>query len=342
MAEAIIVTGETLAEFQEKNIGLIAPEVKSAEQKEPETKQEDIKPEEKKEEKEVEPQKEEQKTEVKTEAQVEDSEEAETEKETTEEEIKQTPKRLTKLEQKFKKITTDRRNAENELQREREARQASERKVAELEAKLNPNLAIANEDPEPDAAKFTDAIEYAKKLAAWTARKATKEALEQRDKQDALNKEMEQHQKRIEVWENNVKVAKEANEDYEDTIRNSDISVSDEVRDAIIESNRGPEILLHLATHPEEATEINKLSVMKALLKIGNIESKLEQMKENKPIVETKKPTIEIQKPAISKAPEPITPIKGQAISDLPLDGRGEFTGTFDQYKRLRKEGKLK
>jgi hypothetical protein len=44
-----------------------------------------------------------------------------------------------------------------------------------------------------------------------------------------------------------------------------------------------------------------------------------------------------------SKAPPPINPIRGTSGSvDAPINERGEFTGTVQQWKEMRKSGKIR
>jgi hypothetical protein len=49
-------------------------------------------------------------------------------------------------------------------------------------------------------------------------------------------------------------------------------------------------------------------------------------------------------KPAVRKsnAPPPINPIRGGSNVDVPITTEGEFTGTIQQWKELRKAGKIR
>ncbi len=51
-----------------------------------------------------------------------------------------------------------------------------------------------------------------------------------------------------------------------------------------------------------------------------------------------KQPEVEV-----SKAPAPITPLNGRnAGTGVPIDDKGEFTGTPAEWRALRKAGKIK
>jgi hypothetical protein len=50
-----------------------------------------------------------------------------------------------------------------------------------------------------------------------------------------------------------------------------------------------------------------------------------------------------VPKVEISKAPAPISPLKGGSpVVDVPVDSNGEFKGSFAKYKELRTAGKIK
>jgi len=114
-------------------------------------------------------------------------------------------------------------------------------------------------------------------------------------------------------------------------VASSDVVVSDQVRDAILDSDVGPKILYHLAENPEIATRISGLPLSSALREIGRLEARFEK-------------TAEAPKPAVRKsnAPAPINPIRGGSNVEVPIDSNGNFNGTPQQWKELRKAGKIR
>jgi hypothetical protein len=60
-----------------------------------------------------------------------------------------------------------------------------------------------------------------------------------------------EHSKLIDAWGQRVKAAKAEMPDFDDMISSTDVTVSNEVRDAIFESDVGPRILYHLAENPD-------------------------------------------------------------------------------------------
>ena len=236
------------------------------------------------------------------------------------EERKQNPK----LERRFSEITKQREEARQEAQREREARAALEARLAALEKQSQPEQAVTS-DQEPQPSQFTDAFEYAKALAEYTADKRIAEMKQE----EAKAKEAVERQKVIDQWTQKVEKAKAELPDFDDIVASSDVVVNDDIRDAILESDVGPQILYHLAENDEVAKKIAGLSPKQALREIGKLEARFEK-------TETA-PTV-----AKSKAPAPINPIKSSGKADLPISANGEFHGSYQAWKAARQAGRIR
>lgn len=213
-----------------------------------------------------------------------------------------------------------------------ERARAAEAKTRELEAKLAPPKVetVVVEDGKPDPEKYTDAFKYAEDLTKWTV----KQENAARDKAAQESKANESRELTVKVWRERQDAFTQEAPDYADTIAASPVVVSNEIRDAILESEVGPRILYHFAQHPEDAERIGKLTVGGALRELGKLEARLE-----KPKAEAK---AEVKVAEVSKAPAPITPIKGggSGVENL-INSKGEFTGTPKQYRDLRRAGKI-
>ena len=258
------------------------------------------------------------------------TEEIETETKATEEK-----KPHPKLEKRFSELTKQREEARKEAAREREQREALESRIKELEGKAEPKPVEENVKPSPS--QFNDAFEYAEALAEWSA----EQAILNREKAEAERKEQENRQKLADSWKQREAAIKADLPDYDDMIASAaDVTVSDVIRDAIIESDVGPRILYHLAENPELVETLNSSTPIKALREIGKLEAKFEAndtKQEAKTEAETK-PSI-----ARSKAPAPITPIKtSSAVADVGVSSDGEFHGTYQQWRESRKAGKIR
>ena len=262
----------------------------------------------------------------------ESEQDSETEGKATEER-KQNPK----LEKRFSELTKARKLAEESAAKEREQREQLEARLREYEERSNPQQKTA-EDPigvEPRADQFDDAFEYAKALAEWSAEKA----LYDRDQQDLNRKAEEERQKVLKTWSEKLQKAKPNLADFDEIVNSTQVVVSNEIRDAIIESDVGPEILYHLASlDGEEAEKFQALPMSKALREIGKLEARFEKQ-------ETAEETAVKSKPVVqkSKAPAPLSPIRatGSAM-DTPIGSDGEFHGSFQAWKAARKAGKIR
>ena len=253
------------------------------------------------------------------------SEPKEAEKEANQEgERKQNPK----LEKRFSEITKQREEARKEAQNERQARLDLEQRLAAMEQQRQPQQQ-SYADTEPQPSQFNDAFEYAKALAEFS----TEKALAERDRQVAQQREQEAQQKIIQSWAQKVQEAKADLPDFDDLVASSDVVVNNAVRDAILESDVGPQILYHLAENNDLAKRIASLSPNAALREIGRLEAKFDvkvDTKQTGPVVR-------------SKAPAPIQPIRGgQGKADIPISADGEFHGSYQAWKAARKSGKIR
>jgi hypothetical protein len=258
--------------------------------------------------------------------QTEPTQEAERSEPEIEKEQEEKPKANPKLERRFSEITKQREEARKEAQQERSAREALEARLAVLERQPAPQAPKVDEEPQPS--QFNDAFEYAKALAEFTADKRIGEMR----KQDAEAKEAVERQKVIETWASKVQAAKASLPDFDDIVASSDVVVNDDIRDAILESDVGPQILYHLAENEDVAKKIAGLSAKQALREIGKLEARFEVKEtapETKPIVR-------------SKAPAPIQPLRGSSPADVPMSTNGEWHGTFQAWKEARKAGKIR
>jgi hypothetical protein len=249
------------------------------------------------------------------------------------EERKQNPK----LEKRFSELTKARKQAEENAAKAQADKEVLEARLREYEDRQSPQPQV-EESPigrEPRADQFDDAFEYAKALAEWSAEKA----LFDRDQQDLNRKVEEERNKLLKTWSEKLEKAKPNLTDFDEIVNSTQVVVSNEVRDAIIESDVGPEILYHLASlDGEEAERFQALPMSKALREIGKLEARFEKQEAAQEEAVRSKPVA--QK---SKAPAPLSPIKatGSAMEN-PIGSDGEFHGSFQAWKAARKAGKIR
>jgi len=285
---ANVVTSENLAEFNAKRLGLADREAVV-----------EATP--------IEPQEQSEPVEAKEEA-------------TATEDRKQNPK----LEKRFSEITKQREAAREEARKEREAREAMEVRLKEVEARSAPQEAKAdNGEPQPN--QFTDMYEYAKALTDYQVEKRMSE-IETRKQAEQQQNEKKQV---IDSFVKRVEAAKASLPDFDEMVGSADVTVSNEVRDAIWESDVGPQILYHLAENPDVAEKLKSMTVAAANRFIGKLEAQFEP--QTKPVV------------GKSKAPAPINPIRSAANGrDVSLITDNQFQGTYQQWKSARLAGRIR
>ena len=294
-----VVTSENAADFYAKNLGLADEQAPT----EAETVKKDSEPE---------------------------SEVEQSEPEAKEEAKEQKPeKQKDKLNKRFDKVT--------------KRAQDAEAKARELEERLRGYEAGNNQQPiqetvkaegKPQASQFNDAFEYAEALAEWSA----ENALKQRDAEEAGRKAKETQEKILKSWNEKIAKAKADLPDFDRMVQSSTIVVGDEIRDSILESDVGPQLLYFLASDDDFAKRLTEMPVVKALREIGKLEAKFEAKEEKPRKAEKVRETV-----SSSKAPEPIKPLSGGKVGkDVMIDTNGEFHGTYAQWKAARQAGKVR
>ena len=239
------------------------------------------------------------------------------------EDRKQNPK----LEKRFSDITKQREAARAEAQAERQAREVLEAKLRDYESKAKPQAEpVGEQEPQPD--QFSDMYEYAKALTDYRVDQRLNEE-KQKEVQAKVQAERDQL---VNTWAKRVESAKGEMPDFEAMVGSADVVVSNEVRDAIFESDVGPRILYHLAENPEFAEKLSGMTVASALRSIGKLEAQYEKTEPTSKTVVGK-----------SKAPAPINPIRSAANGrDVPLTSDGKFEGSYQAYKAARMAGRIR
>ena len=229
-----------------------------------------------------------------------------------------------KLERRFSEITKQREEARREAEAERQRRVELEERLAALERQQAPKQPVVDQEPQPS--QFQDAFEYAKALAEYTADKR----IEEMKRQEAEAKVEAERQKVIETWTQKVEQVKAELPDFDDMVASSDVVVSNDIRDAILESDVRPKILYHLAENSEFAKKVAAMPTRAALKEIGKLEARFEAKAEEKPV-------------AKSKAPAPVTPIRAASgVAETKMSSDGQWYGSYAEWKAARKAGKVR
>lgn len=251
------------------------------------------------------------------------------------------PKKKPAINERMSELTAQRREAERE-------RDEAKRERDELRARLAPppTPAPAAEPAEPKPEDYPNAFDFARALAAHEAKKAVAADRVERAREEAQKKAQESHEKVVDSWKTRADAVKAELPDYEEVLAATNASVSDAVRDALMESDLGPRILYEIASDPQLAAKLEgktglsreeDAALARTQLKlIGKLETKFEAAPAQAP---TAAP-VAAPAPAF-RAPAPIVPVRGTKAADVPIDSNGEFTGDFQTFKKLNKAGKI-
>ena len=209
--------------------------------------------------------------------------------------------------ERLNEVTKARRTAERErdvlrveLERERQARSAME--TQELYG-----------PPTPEQFGY-DLTQWQQATAMYFAEQAAMSV-------DTRYREQELQRSRQEIsrkFEQKARAFVEANPDYEDRVRELDgvVKFAPEVIDAIANSDHGPALAYHLATHLDEADRIARMSPHLAALQLGRLEAQVS--------VPKRKP--------VTQAPPPAPTLSGGSTA-----ARGIRPGmSYEQYKVAR------
>jgi hypothetical protein len=229
----------------------------------------------------------------------------------------------------FSKLADQRKAAEQRAE-------AAEAKLAELERAAKPAGAAKEK---PKAANFNDAFEYAEALADWKV----EEKWRAREEAQLVELERLRRERVVKTWTAAVKKTASEIADYTDTVASAtDLPLTDELRDAILESEIGPRIQYYLIKNPEEVERLTRMTVRGMERAFGKLEAMIEdQMAKVQTKTDEGLPAVKITK-RFQEPPEPIATLPGSRNGSAGLiDANGNFTGSFQDYKALRRAGKI-
>ena len=175
----------------------------------------------------------------------------------------------------------------------RQAERERDQALAQLQGARDPAKAA---QPKPTPDDFEDYGEYVEALTDW---KADQRDAERADTNATTAAERAAEHRNAE-WSAKVDAITATIPDYAEIAGKSDIPVRDHVAVAIMDADRGPELVYHLAKHPEVAERLNEMSPARAAMELGRIEASLGEPAAP-PTPPAKKTTT---------APAPITPVK--------------------------------
>ena len=235
-----------------------------------------------------------------------------------------------KTQERTKELEDARKGAEAKARTEREAREVAERQASELRAKYEPPR-TDELGPEPQPDQFANPTEYGKALKDWTAEATRREEGAKRQQEETAK-----------AWNARKAAARKEIEDFDAVIDASkDVLLSRPLTEAVLDSEVGPKILHKLAKEPELADALNKMPPGRMLREFGRIEAELSKGAE-KAAATPEKPSTPIAE--VSRAPAPISPIRGTAAGVVTLKGSDDVPSnwSYEDWKAARQAGKIK
>jgi hypothetical protein len=215
---------------------------------------------------------------------VEEDESAEEENDESQEGLQEKKPRVRNAAARIDQLTREKSELKRELDRIR---------LAAAPAPQSPAQGAPTE-PTPD--QFDDYGDYVKALARH-------EVAQERAKAAA-----ETHASiRQADWSTKVEAAQSSIADWNDVVGSSEVTLRDDIVDAMKEADRGAELLYHMASHPEVCARLNGLSPAKAAIELGRLEATLDA-----PVIRR-----------ASSAPAPITPVRGGPTTKIDLNKAG-------------------
>lgn len=229
-----------------------------------------------------------------------------------------------KVQERFDKLTREKYDALRAADTERYQR---ERLEAELQAlKTKPDPVVPDTLPTLEQFEYDEA-KYRVALAAYYKAEARKEV-------DTVFKEREQQQRAQERTSNFQKRQAEfiaSKPDYaEKVLSNPTLPITESMRDALLDSELGPQVAYYLAENVDKASAIAQLPPIAQAREIGRIEARLEAAKASPP-------------PSVSKAPPPPPSISAveSAVEKNPdemsIEEWKKWRDKRDRLKNLRK-----
>jgi len=175
---------------------------------------------------------------------------------------------------------------------------------------------------EPKRESFETYEDYLEAKAEWKAERKVEEKLREAEQKRSGDTQRESQARQQREWSKRLQDAQERYDDW-DSIVDSDAPMTDAMSRAIVDSEKGPDIVYWLAKNPQEAKRIAALSEPAQAREIGKIEDKVAQP--------AKKP---------SNAPPPITPVGSRSTGGDPLSEKlpmSEWAKNFEKQFYARR-----
>lgn len=152
---------------------------------------------------------------------------------------------------------------------------------------------------EPDRDSFDSLEEYYEALSAYREKKAVANFKAEQERKQREEAEEREFQTLSEKWQESREEAADRYEDFDEVLATTEAPMTSTMSRYYMESEIGADVAYYMASHPEKADKIAKLSPILQVRELAKIEGTVSAEMERR----TDKP--------VSSAPEPVTPVKG-------------------------------
>lgn len=130
-------------------------------------------------------------------------------------------------------------------------------------------------DPRPKRVDFDDDDAWADALTGWTERQAVTKAEAAAEARFAKAREEERLRTMQGTFQGRVAAFAKQNADYYEVVSNPTLPFNGQVLEALMGSDKGPEIAYHIAKSPELVAKLAGQSIPQRLATIGRLEAEL-------------------------------------------------------------------
>lgn len=187
-------------------------------------------------------------------------------------------------------------------------------------------------DARPVEENFRDFAEYAEAVGRWGARMEVRRAEYTRSRREEQSSRQQWEEQRQTAYRKRYEDFAAANPDFEAEVDRDDLYLTAPMVDAIKGSEVGPQMLLHLARHPEDIDRIGRLHPVLAFGEMKKIEARVESANSGS------RPRQEETNREHSSAPRPIKPVESTSSRHSDdMDIPDENVSDDEHFERMNK-----
>ena len=154
-----------------------------------------------------------------------------------------------------------------------------EERLSFLESRQQPSQPRSQDAGEPTIDKYDNFDQYVAAKAEYIAKRQIESTLTEREQRQRAEREATERTKTVDSWNKRMAAATAEMPDFEDIVSSSDVPMTEPMQQAIMESDIGPKLAYYLASNPDEAAEIGKMSAIGSIRALGRIEERLANQK---------------------------------------------------------------